>query len=104
MRRRFGVHFTKQDMHKFKIGDTALRADRSVEPVRWVETIINETYLPLTREFPEDYKRVMQKWEVTGTLYGAIIFAESEGEARRIFHRFYNGMSITHVRNVPSYA
>ena len=45
-------------------------------------------------------------WAVTGTFHGSIIEAETEGEARRIFHKHYNGESITHVkkRNVPAWA
>lgn len=44
---------------------------------------------------------------VTGTFHGSIIEAESEGEARRIFHKHYNGESIIHVRqrgNLPVWA
>lgn len=37
-------------------------------------------------------------YAVTGTYHGAIIYATSEGEARRIFHKHYNGESITSVR------
>ena len=37
-------------------------------------------------------------YAVTGTFHGSIIEAVSEGEARRIFHKHYNGESITHVR------
>ena len=37
-------------------------------------------------------------FSVTGTFHGSIVFAESEGEARRIFHKHYNGESITHIR------
>jgi hypothetical protein len=33
-------------------------------------------------------------YAVTGTWHGSIILANSEGEARRIFHRHYNGESI----------
>ena len=42
-------------------------------------------------------------WAVTGTFHGSIIEAETEGEARRIFHKHYNGESIIHIkrRNVP---
>ena len=45
-------------------------------------------------------------WAVTGTFHGSIIEAETEGEARRIFHKHYNGESITHIkkRNVPAWA
>lgn len=34
---------------------------------------------------------------VTGTFHGSIIIAPSEGAARRIFHRKYNGESILFV-------
>jgi hypothetical protein len=37
-------------------------------------------------------------WAVTGTFHGSIIEAETEGEARRIFHKHYNGESITHIK------
>ena len=37
-------------------------------------------------------------WAVTGTFHGSLIEAETEGEARRIFHDYYNGESITHVK------
>ena len=40
---------------------------------------------------------VYQTWSVTGTFHGAIIFCYSEGEARRIFHKRYNGESIIHM-------
>lgn len=45
-------------------------------------------------------------WAVTGTFHGSIIEAETEGEARRMFHQHYNGESIIHIkkRNVPSWA
>lgn len=45
-------------------------------------------------------------WAVTGTFHGSIIEAETEGEARRVFHKHYNGESITHIekRNVPAWA
>ena len=36
-------------------------------------------------------------WAVTGTFHGSLIEAESEGEARRIFHKHYKGESITHI-------
>lgn len=39
-------------------------------------------------------------WAVTGTFHGSIIFAQSEGEARRIFHKHYNGESIIHMKNL----
>lgn len=37
-------------------------------------------------------------YAVTGTYHGSIVNASSEGEARRIFHHYYNGESITSVR------
>jgi hypothetical protein len=45
-------------------------------------------------------------WAVTGTFHGSIIEAETEGEARRIFHKHYNGESIIHIKkhNVPAWA
>lgn len=45
-------------------------------------------------------------WVVTGTFHGSIVEAETEGEARRIFHKYYNGESIIHIekRNVPAWA
>ena len=45
-------------------------------------------------------------WAVTGTFHGSIIEAENEGEARRIFHKHYNGESILIIkkRNVPAWA
>lgn len=44
-------------------------------------------------------------WAVTGTFHGSIVEAETEGEARRIFHKYYNGESIIHIkkRNVPAW-
>lgn len=44
-------------------------------------------------------------WAVTGTFHGSIIYAPSEGEARRTFHRYYNGESIISmsVVTVPAY-
>lgn len=45
-------------------------------------------------------------WAVTGTFHGSIIEAETEGDARRLFHKYYNGESITHIkkRNVSAWA
>lgn len=49
--------------------------------------------------------RSVYSYAVTGTFHGSIIEAETEGEARRIFHEHYNGESITHIkkRNVPAW-
>lgn len=38
-------------------------------------------------------------FSITGTFHGSIVTAESEGKARKIFHDYYNGESIIHVRN-----
>lgn len=42
-------------------------------------------------------------YAVTGTYHGSIVTATSEGEARRIFHRFYGGESITYMKTLPFY-
>ena len=39
----------------------------------------------------------MKIYAVTGTFHGSIIEANSEGEARRMFHKLYNGESIIHL-------
>ena len=39
----------------------------------------------------------MKVFAVTGTFHGSIVYANSEGEARRLFHKKYNGESITHL-------
>lgn len=39
----------------------------------------------------------MKIFAVTGTYHGSIVYANSEGEARRLFHKKYNGESITHI-------
>lgn len=52
-------------------------------------------------------RRSVYSYAVTGTFHGSIVEAESEGEARRIFHKYYNGESITHIRkrgNLPALA
>ena len=40
----------------------------------------------------------IKTYAVTGTFHGSIVEARSEGEARRIFHKQYNGESITHIK------
>ncbi len=39
-------------------------------------------------------------YAVTGTFHGSIVSAKNEGEARSIFHKFYNGESILLVKLV----
>ncbi len=50
-------------------------------------------------------KNTPTSWAVTGTHHGSIIDAPTEGEARRIFHHYYNGETITHVakRSIPAW-
>ena len=43
-------------------------------------------------------------YAVTGTFHGSIVYAYSEGEARRMFHKAWNGESITHVKLLKYYA
>ncbi len=42
-------------------------------------------------------------YAVTGTFNGSIVFASSEGEARRVFHKKYNGESILLVKDISTY-
>lgn len=39
----------------------------------------------------------IKTFAVTGTFHGSIVQAKTEGEARRIFHRCYNGESVLSV-------
>ena len=42
-------------------------------------------------------------YAITGTFNGSIILAENEGQARRIFHKKYNGESILIVKDISNY-
>ena len=42
-------------------------------------------------------------YAVTGTFNGSIVFASSEGEATRVFHKKYNGESILLVKDISTY-
>ena len=44
----------------------------------------------------------MKSFAVTGTFHGSIIYATSEGEARRIFHKHYKGESIIYCHDRSS--
>lgn len=43
----------------------------------------------------------MNTYAVTGTFHGSIVYADSEGDARRTFHKRYNGESILIVKKLP---
>lgn len=45
----------------------------------------------------------MKVYAVTGTFHGSIIWCDSEGQARRIFHQAWNGESIIKVKNITEY-
>jgi hypothetical protein len=45
----------------------------------------------------------MNTYAVTGTYHGSIIYADTEGEARRLFHSHYGGESITHLKMLVKY-
>jgi hypothetical protein len=40
----------------------------------------------------------MKTYVVTGTFHGSIIYCYTEGEARKIFHDYYNGESILSIK------
>ena len=44
--------------HNFKIGDNGFRKNHNYpdEPQQWIEFVVNETYLKLIEEFPNDYR------------------------------------------------
>lgn len=46
----------------------------------------------------------LKSWAVTGTFHGSIVTAKTEGEARQIFHRYYKGESITHIKQRNTFA
>jgi len=37
---------------------------------------------------------------VTGSFHGSIVEAKCEGDARRAFHKAYNGESIIHIKEI----
>lgn len=49
-------------------------------------------------------RKKIRSYAVTGTFHGSLIDADTEGEARRIFHDHYHGESIIHIqpRYVPA--
>lgn len=42
----------------------------------------------------------LKTFAVTGTFHGSIIYAKSEGDARRAFHEIWNGESIIHIKQL----
>ena len=40
----------------------------------------------------------LKTYAVTGTFHGSIVYAKTEGDARRAFHKKYNGESITNLK------
>jgi hypothetical protein len=47
--------------------------------------------------------KIMKTYAVTGTYHGSIVFAKTEGDARRLFHNQYNGESILIIKNISDY-
>lgn len=45
----------------------------------------------------------MKIYAVTGAFHGSIIQAKSEGEARRLFHKSWNGESIITIKDISNY-
>jgi len=48
---------------------------------------------------PETFDK-MNTYAVTGTFHGSIVYANCEGDARRAFHKKYNGELITHIHRI----
>ena len=44
----------------------------------------------------------MKTYLITGTYHGSIILTDSEGGARRAFHKQWNGESIIHIKIKPA--
>lgn len=42
----------------------------------------------------------MKTYAVTGTFHGSIVYANCEGDARRAFHKAWNGESILRVKQI----
>ena len=56
-----------------------------------------------SQEAKKENVPVIKTFAVTGTFHGSIVFAKCEGDARRAFHKIYNGESIIHLKT-SSYA
>lgn len=46
----------------------------------------------------KEIEKPTNRYSVTGTYHGSIVLAKSEGEARRLFHKYYGGESIIGMR------
>lgn len=47
------------NIHNLKVGDKGFMRRRSDRMPQWVEFTVNESYLPLISEFPEEYKKIV---------------------------------------------
>lgn len=45
----------------------------------------------------------MKIFAVTGTYHGSIIWCKNEGEARKIFHKQWNGESIIGLKDITKH-
>ena len=45
----------------------------------------------------------LRVFAVTGTFHGSIVECYTEGDARRAFHKFWNGESILQVKDISHY-
>lgn len=63
-----------------------------------MEPTQTETRQPMTPMGINSGDGPYDSYAVTGTYHGSIIYARSEGDARRAFHKAWNGESITHVK------
>lgn len=52
--------FDGREANEFSIGEVALRRNHNFpdEPDEWIEFIVNETYLSLISEYPEDFQKI----------------------------------------------
>ena len=52
--------FDGRENREFSVGERALRKNRKFpdSPEEWIEFTVNETYLGLIAQYPEDYKKI----------------------------------------------
>ena len=63
--------------------------------------ILLETWTSLDLATMVDNVRI-KIYAVTGTFHGSIIYSVTEGDARRLFHKCYNGESILTIKLKPN--